>query len=1671
MDLPDEIHQEVSAVAGFAYGAVGADIHVFGDGTPVYLLYARDTHGAADALRRDSAWLRAQPSRMLDARSEIVEFTGREAELARLRQWRDQPARSAVRWLHGPGGAGKSRLAARFAAECADAGWLVVDAVHGTDTYPPAEGSQDLRTAHRAGVLLLVDYADRWPDAHLSWLFQNGLLLGELPARVILIARSVRPWPALRAQLSRQRRATDLSDQPLEPLSGQRGERGEMFETAHRSFAAHYPDPAALSLARPPYEVLDRPDFGLPLALHMAALVAVDARAGGWEPPADLVGMTAYLLDREHENWRRPGALGTGIAPDARHAIGLARTVFTAVLTGPMRREAAAPLLDRLLSRTPVDNMLSAHAAHYPPTDPAAAHVLEPLLPDRLGEDYLALTLPGSPVTGYPTDLWSVTAIARILQRDAGSAPAWTPRALNFLLAAAERWPHIGPAVLFPLLRRDPALAVRGGSAVLASLAALRSVDLDVLEAIEPLLLRNDVRVATGAGELRVRLVTHRLQDAVDPAERARLCQKLASAHLKSGHRSEALPHMEESVRLAREAAEQDPAHRSAYADALLNLGGLFLDEISPERRTTLLQEAIELLREDGESPPHVLGVLAEAYTRLAMAHMGTGAWGKAHAAVAEAERLFEEVLERDVALWVDMHRAVNDLLMVRGLLQIRSDRPQEAAEGAGVAVANTRSLAALNPAGYGDDLAGNLHLQSRYLWEAGRHAESVDALLKAVHLYRQLAEVHASYRHKLADRLDDAAAKLIALDRHTEAVAIVEEVLALHRRHLAAAPDTPEAAEAARAAIGRALLYLRERRGADRLPWGTAAEIDEAAEALVRAADPAGLWALMCGIPVADTIRIAHRHPPRHWAPPPADTPSAPAPGPGPEPASGPGPGLASRLASRRHRPAAADRTARDAAELSVWRPSHAGNLAAPDRVSFAPAQPVMAWETYAPHHEHPLGDYATRVDVYDLSSRSLLWSADHFRVGTGPVACLGPDAFLALRTETYQAVPQLVLYRPDRAEVLAHGRGLAGARIFATAHGFVVLLQGVSIALVGEVGRPMIQVDLESLGLNSGCTAYAVDPSGQRLLLAGYDDFVLTDAALEPVSSHGALRLPRQHGAVEAAVFLSPDEFVTAASTGGVYLFQQESDDTLVTAWTSPGPRMEHLFAVPAWRVVGGRARGEGSTRFFDSAGLVPVAAPRLPAGRSDAAPRAMTASPGGRYVVHGAAVHDLGLPLSFAERPIASLTPADLAALRAYLDDGRAPSAALRELLELVRDLGSALSPPSPERESDRVDPREALQGHPGHGAPPEPAAFGDPLDLHLDEPDDLPTQLRPDDTMALRERLEEAERRLGPGHEEVLRLRHTFVAILGAWSAAAPPGDTRAHDRSIALLLENLAHQTEQLGPYARDTLTTCRLIGTAHLWAGRPAQAIPYFEQALDGSERSTEGDNEQILSTRENLSDAYAATGLADQAIALLEETVALSKRLLPPAADVLTARKDKLFQAYHRADRRPEAIALAQEIIGDRERFYGPDHLATYIWVDNLAHLHHDARDLDAAISCYERAVHGFEQIHGTDSPEVAYRYHNLAIAHLEDAHPDRAVPYLEAALAAREASLGPDHGDTLDSLNTLASGYAQANRLTDAATTTERLIAAMERTVGRAHPGVTEARAYLDGLRQDLT
>jgi len=348
----------VTAVNGFAYGVIGADIHVFENGLPLYLL----ANWPGD-LTADRRWLRELPSRMLNASRAVVPFTGRDSELARLREWRDDDRTLAVLWLHGPGGQGKTRLAARLADESAAAGWRVVAAFHGPDADRPEPGSQDVRLADAGGLLLIIDYADRWLLQNLTWLLKNSLLHQQgVPTRILMLARTQDGWPAVCGMLDRYQAGTSVLFLPS--LADGSGERETMFRVARDSFAAIYGLADAFGL-EPPVS-LDDPEFGLTLAVHMAALVGVDARANGTRPPAGVAALTAYLLNREMLHWSRLYAGdvagtsgGAGQFRTPPHVMN--RAVFAASLIGAVPGTVGAEVLTSLGLPSP-HTVLDEHA-------------------------------------------------------------------------------------------------------------------------------------------------------------------------------------------------------------------------------------------------------------------------------------------------------------------------------------------------------------------------------------------------------------------------------------------------------------------------------------------------------------------------------------------------------------------------------------------------------------------------------------------------------------------------------------------------------------------------------------------------------------------------------------------------------------------------------------------------------------------------------------------------------------------------------------------------------------------------------------------------------------------------------------------------------------------------------------------------------------------------------------------------------------------------------------------------------------------------------------------------------------------------------------------------------------------------------------------------------------
>ncbi|MFJ8669295.1 tetratricopeptide repeat protein [Streptomyces sp. NPDC093600] len=786
--------QHVTAHAGYAYGVIGADIHVFGDGSPVYLL--QNWRRPPEA---DPEWLRELPSRMLNSRFEVVPFTGREAELADLRAWRDQGPRIAVRWMHAPGGQGKTRLAARFADETQDGGWRVAAATNGPGSVQPPPGSQDLTLEGRDGVLLVVDYADRWPLTHLTWLFSNALLHRPgVRARVLLLARTADAWPAVRASLANLQAGT--SSMTLDDLPDGAG----MYRAARDAFAVRY---GVRAEPGPP------PSYGLTLALHMAALVSVDAHALGRRPPTDMAGLTVYLLDREHLHW------GTLHARGGRYATPppvMNRTVFAAALTGNLDRSRGSAVVAGLETGLPPGRVLDDHAHCYPATEPERGTVLEPLYPDRLAEDFLALTLPGHDAD-YPAMEWAVPTAARL-------AGPHAERVVTFLAAAAQRWPHVGPQHLYPLLAHAPGLAVAAGGAALSALAALEDVPPRLLSEIgERFPQGPHVDLDAGMAALDRRL-THELLALDDSAAvRAAAYHHLSRRLRNAGLLDEALDTAERSVAAERELSDNAPT----LAVALAQLGGCLASSGRPAQAMAVIEESIALVQRlvETEAEParweaqlagllqdqaNVLAVTGRPREALAAGERCVAAWR----GIVAAEPAHEEHLAgalhslgnhlSDLGRWAEAAEATVEALHIWLRLAERDPAAHEpdlagsllnysnhlAAQGrldsalalSRQAVTVLRALARANAAAHEPSLALALNSLGANLAVTGHPAEAVDAMAEAVAVRRRLAAGNpAAYSRFLAVSLSNLADLLRVAGRPAEALAAAEEAVALH--------------------------------------------------------------------------------------------------------------------------------------------------------------------------------------------------------------------------------------------------------------------------------------------------------------------------------------------------------------------------------------------------------------------------------------------------------------------------------------------------------------------------------------------------------------------------------------------------------------------------------------------------------------------------------------------------------------------------------------------------------------------------------------------------------------------------------------------------------------------------------------------------------------------------
>ena len=737
-----------SVVAGSVVQVAGAQGSVrVAVGAPRYRVSAQLPTPARLTVRE----ARAQPARLLHARHQLVSFTGRATELRALSAWRDAEAGMSVLLLHGAGGQGKTRLAVQFAEQSRAGGWQVLQARHVSDPPPVTAASAAEQNTRAPNVLLLADYAERWPIDDLLEFLREAAGRDGGRARVLLVARPAGVWwQTLASRLDRMDVATTslalaslIEDQATGPAELYGQARDDFAQALGVSGAQRLPVPSAL--------LSGNPEVHNVLAVHMAALAAVDRHRRGEADEATLGApgaVSAYLLSRERDHWRTLYANDRIRTSDSL----LARAVFTAALTGAVSHQEGVAALTaiRACAADRTDQVLDDHALLFPPDADRESAVLEPLYPDPLAEDFVALGTPGHQVA-HPPDPWADGALRRLLVPgdDRDSVYPWTRPALTTLIAASTRWPHLVAGHLAPLLVRRPELMLHAGGSALMALTAVPELSPSVLEHVVARLPdHRHAEFDAGIAAITSKLISHRLRATNDPAEHARLHSSLATRQAYAGMYQQAVSTAEVAVEIGRLlVAQRDPeVHETDLAASLSNLGnrlaqvGRYDDALGCAKEAVWIRQRLVSRAPDAQAPG-----LAQALSNLGVR-------------LAEVGRHTEALATEEVAIDV------------------------------------RRRLAAADPARFEADYATSSSNLGNHLAHLDRHEEALDYEEQAVAIRQRLAaENPAAHEPDLARSLSNLGVRLARVDRYEEALDCEEQAVAIRQRLAAENPAAHE--------------------------------------------------------------------------------------------------------------------------------------------------------------------------------------------------------------------------------------------------------------------------------------------------------------------------------------------------------------------------------------------------------------------------------------------------------------------------------------------------------------------------------------------------------------------------------------------------------------------------------------------------------------------------------------------------------------------------------------------------------------------------------------------------------------------------------------------------------------------------------------------------------------
>lgn len=805
-------------------GALIAYVLVGGPGAGVGAVIGAVTGAFApsvyDAVRargiRKQAWRQSiepsvpqSPARLLDPRLEVVRFSGRNDELARLVAWCEDTRAIPLRLITGPGGVGKTRLAVELTGRMTRAGWRCERIGDGQE----GDAIGALRAVTTARVLLVIDYAET--RVGLKRMLAALADHDSSTLRVLLLARSAGEWwDQLGVEEPRVWdlvQAARLAEIALSPVVDAGISDAEIIQQAIKSFAKE--------LGLPEKEVvISEGNSGARsrmLDLHAAALVALLDEAPTETVQVDIGAVLTELLRHEQHFWYL-GARMCGLSDGADGIPASMQRQIVAVncLIGAASEAEARALPGRVPGLSPSARVAGWLRQLYPPSDNESDWIGS-LQPDRLAELHTVQELVASAELAESclSDLnarqarRAMTLLARASADDPGAEDLLSralPNLAGFiedLDAPTGTLAAIYNAIPYPTLMMSSAAV-----AVCRRIISLLPDDAQpVMRAAYSFHLGfrllavghpADALDATKEAVTIYRTLTAADSDRYRP-EFARSLSDLCQCFIELGQPANALPIGEEAIAVSRELAAINPDGYRSTLIAPLNNQSACLSTLGREADALAYgAEAVAISRElAATDPDKYCFLLAQSLNNYGTYLSGMGRYAEALSITAEAVAMRRKL----VAAEPDKYRPnLAQSLSNLGLRFTELGRHAEALSVTEESVAIRRELAAVNPQRYRAALAESLSNLGSSFWKLGRPADDARVTRETVCILRDLAATNPErYRSDLAESLNNLAVSFSGLGRIVDALPLTQEAITILREEETTGPNLARLAAA----------------------------------------------------------------------------------------------------------------------------------------------------------------------------------------------------------------------------------------------------------------------------------------------------------------------------------------------------------------------------------------------------------------------------------------------------------------------------------------------------------------------------------------------------------------------------------------------------------------------------------------------------------------------------------------------------------------------------------------------------------------------------------------------------------------------------------------------------------------------------------------------------------